>query len=65
MVLGLAIAELELVKEEENAKRYLEENPEIMNEIEQKVRANFNKAFEQSLDDEAVEEAEEPLEDEE
>jgi len=49
----------------ENAKRYLEENPEIMNEIEQKVRANFNKAFEQSLDDEAVEEAEEPLEDEE
>lgn len=49
----------------ENAKRYLEENPEIMNEIEQKVRANFNKAFEQSLDDEAVEEVEEPLEDEE
>lgn len=49
----------------ENAKRYLEENPEIMNEIEQKVRANFNKAFEQSLDDEAGEEAEEPLEDEE
>ena len=33
----------------ENAKRYLEENPEIMADIEKKVRAKFNEAFEKSL----------------
>ena len=33
----------------ENAKRYLEEHPDIMDEIEKKVRDNFAKAFEQSL----------------
>ena len=38
----------------ENAKKYLEDNPEIMNEIEKKVRENFNKAFEQSLSEEGV-----------
>ena len=43
----------------ENAKKYLEDNPEVMNEIEKKVRENFNKAFEQSLDDEKQEENEE------
>ncbi len=37
----------------ENAKRYLEENPAIMNEIEQKVRNNFNEAFEKSLGEDA------------
>ena len=36
----------------ENAKRYLEEHPETMNEIEKKVRENFAKAFEQSLGEE-------------
>ena len=36
----------------ENAKRYLEEHPDIMNEIEKKVRDNFAKAFEQSLGEE-------------
>ena len=35
----------------ENAKKYLEENPEIMNEVEQKVRNNFDLAFEKSLGD--------------
>ena len=35
----------------ENAKAYLEENPEIMKEIEDKVRANFSQAFEKSLAD--------------
>ena len=35
----------------ENAKRYLEEHPDIMDEIEKKVRDNFAKAFEQSLGD--------------
>lgn len=33
----------------ENIKRYLEENPSVMEEIEAKVRENYNKAFEQSL----------------
>ena len=33
----------------ENVKKYLKENPDIMDEIEGKVRDNFAKAFEQSL----------------
>ncbi len=33
----------------ENVKKYLCENPEIMEEIEQKIRAKFNEAFEKSL----------------
>ena len=33
----------------ENVKKYLAENPEILQEVEEKVRANFAKAFEQSL----------------
>ena len=33
----------------ENVKKYLKENPEILNDIEAKVRENFAKAFEQSL----------------
>ena len=36
----------------ENAKRYIEENPEVMADIEKKVRAKFNEAFEKSLSDE-------------
>ena len=36
----------------ENVKRYLKENPEILNDIEAKVRENFAKAFEQSLGEE-------------
>ena len=35
----------------ENVKKFLIENPEVMAEIEQKIRDNFNKAFEQSLAD--------------
>ena len=50
----------------ENAKKYLEDNPTIMDEIEKKVRENFNKAFEQSLDDERkIEEEDEEILDEE
>ena len=45
----------------ENAKRYFEENPEIMNDVEKKVREKFNEAFEKSLS----EGGEEPEEDEE
>ncbi len=33
----------------ENIKKYLEENPAVMKEIEEKVRNNYKKAFEQSL----------------
>ena len=36
----------------ENVKKFLEENPEIMEEIELKVRKKFDEAFEQSLGDE-------------
>ena len=46
----------------ENAKAYLAENPELMKEIEGKVRENFNMAFENSMtgamDSEDVEEVE-------
>ena len=45
----------------ENAKIYFEENPEIMNDVEKKVREKFNEAFEKSLS----EGGEEPEEDEE
>ena len=48
----------------ENAKRYLEENPEIMADIEKKVRTKFNEAFEKSLGEGGEEaEAEEEPED--
>ena len=51
----------------ENAKKYLEENPEVMKEIEEKIRNNFNEAFEQSLGDEVIDEEQEiePTDDEE
>ena len=51
----------------ENAKRYLEEHPDIMDEIEKKVRDNFAKAFEQSLGEElpaADDEETEPIDEE-
>ena len=43
----------------ENVKKYLKENPEIMAEIEKKVRDNFAEAFEKSLGDNEQEELEE------
>ncbi len=39
----------------ENVKKYLKENPELLKEIEEKVRADFAKAFEQSLGEELPE----------
>ena len=39
----------------ENVKKYLKENPKVLEEIEKKVRANFEKAFEQSLGEETHE----------
>ncbi len=38
----------------ENAKKYLEDHPEIAAEIEKKVRNNFSEAFEKSLGEEEV-----------
>ena len=35
----------------ENVKQYLIENPEIAKEVEEKIRENFNQAFEKSLGD--------------
>ena len=46
----------------ENAKRYLEEHPDVMDEIEKKVRDNFAKAFEQSLGEELPADSEEETE---
>ena len=39
----------------ENVKKYLADNPEIAKEVEEKIRANFNEAFEKSLGDEIQE----------
>ena len=52
----------------ENAKKYFEDNPKIMAEVEKNVRAKFDEAVEKSLNDEGseeVEEQDEPLDDEE
>ncbi|MGE5328992.1 MAG: recombinase RecA [Deltaproteobacteria bacterium] len=35
----------------ENAKQFLKENPDMMNEIEKKIRDNFNEAFVKSMSD--------------
>ena len=43
----------------ENVKRYLAENPKLLEEVDKKVRDNFAKAFEQSLGEEVPEEDEE------
>ena len=40
----------------ENIKKYLKDNPEVLAEVEKKVRDNFEKAFEQSLGEEEPEE---------
>ena len=42
----------------ENVKKYLKNNPEVLEEIEKKVRDNFEKAFEQSLGEETPEDDE-------
>ena len=49
----------------ENVKKYLKENPKVMEEIDKKVRDNFAKAFEQSLSGEMPEADEEETEEEE
>jgi len=42
----------------ENVKKYLEDNPEIMKEVETKVRENMEQAFENSLNEEIKEDKE-------
>ena len=42
----------------ENVKRYLAENPKMLEEVDKKVRENFAKAFEQSLGEEIPEDDE-------
>ena len=39
----------------DNVKKYLKDNPKILEEVEEKVRANFAKAFEDSLGEELPE----------
>ena len=51
-----------IIQGRENAKRYLEEHPDVMDEIEKKVRDNFAKAFEQSLGEELPADSEEETE---
>ena len=41
-----------MTSKKEACKNYLKENPEMLEEVEQKVRDNFAKAFEQSLGEE-------------
>jgi len=43
----------------ENVKKYLTDNPEVAKEVEEKIRANFNEAFEKSLGDEIEEQEDE------
>ena len=49
----------------ENVKIYLKEHPEIMAEVEKKIRDNFNTAFEKSLGEPEEDNDDEDLEDEE
>lgn len=49
----------------ENVKKFLSENPKIMEEVDKKIRDNFNKAFENSLVDEKKLEAKDAKEDKE
>ena len=46
----------------ENAKRYLIEHKDMLNEVDKKVRENFAKAFEQSLGEEISEDKKEDIE---
>ena len=43
----------------ENVKRYLAENSKMKDEVEKKIRDNFNEAFEKSLGDEEIDEEQE------
>ena len=49
----------------DNAKKFLENNPDICSEVEEKIRANISEAFDKSLTDNLEKVDEEELEDEE
>ena len=49
----------------ENTKAYLEQNPKLLKEVEEKIRANFSQAFEKSLVDEQPQDDEEDILDDE
>lgn len=46
----------------ENVKKYLKENPDVMEEVEKKVRENFEKAFENALGEEELQKEDEEVE---
>ena len=46
----------------DNVKKYLLDNPKVLEEVEKKVRENFEKAFEQSLGEELPKDIEEDTE---
>lgn len=48
----------------ENVKKYLSENPEMLEEVDKKVRENFAKAFEQSLGEDVANEEKDTKDDE-
>ena len=48
----------------ENIKKYLEANPKVMDEVEKKVRDNFNKAFENALAEEEPQDDDEDFDEE-
>ena len=48
----------------ENVKKYLKENPKVLVEVEQKIRDNYSKAFEQALDEKATEDSDDDDDDE-
>ena len=47
----------------ENVKQYLKDNPELMNEIEAKIRENYSEAFVKSMEAHVVRDDEEELDD--
>lgn len=52
MVHGLVYEGTRIGQSRENVKKFLIENPDIMKEVENKIRDNFSQAFEKSLGDE-------------
>ena len=48
----------------ENVKKYLKENPKVLVEVEQKIRDNYSKAFEQALDEKTTEDSDDDDDDE-
>ena len=56
---NLDIVEKSIGQGRENVKQYLKEHPEMMKDIEEKIRAKFSEAFEKSLGEEEADDSEE------